>query len=180
MHPWHDLDVGDDLDAAFPVVIETPKDWHVQYAVDSATGLLSVKRVLFGAVHYPANYGFIPRTMTPDGDPLDVLVLGQYPIEPLAIARARAIALVEVREAKQRDDKIVAVHVDDPVFAEYDRFEALPAYLMREIRQFFVDYRALEHDDTSVGGVRGRDDAMRVVHAARQAYRLKFGKVHGN
>jgi inorganic pyrophosphatase len=180
MHPWHDLDVGEKPAEAFTAVIETPLSSRVKYALDADTGLLAVKRILFSAMQYPANYGFIPRTLSPDGDALDVLVLGQHPIEPLTIVRARAIGLVEMREGALRDDKIVAVHVDDPVFAEYERIDALPAYLMREVRQFFIDYRALEHTSATVGGVRGRDDALRALEAARQAYRTKFGEARGS
>jgi inorganic pyrophosphatase len=180
MHPWHELHLGDDPAEAFTAVIETPLDSRVKYALDADTGLLVVKRVLFSAMHYPANYGFAPRTLSPDGDALDVLVLGQYPIEPLTIVRARAIGLVEMREGQRRDDKIVAVHVDDPVFAEYERIDALPAYLMREVRQFFMDYRAREHESAIVGGVRGRDDALRALEAARKAYQAKFGEARGS
>ena len=180
MHPWHDLLLGDEPDKAFTAVIETPLDSRVQYTLDSDTGVLAVKRILFSAMHYPANYGFLPRTLSPDGDALDVLVLGQHPIEPLATVRARAIGLVEMRDDRRRDDKVVAVHIDDPVFADYTRIDALPPYLMREVRQFFMDYRALEGVRSSINGVRDRHAAIRAIEAARDAYARKFGDARGS
>src|SRR5689334_821106 len=114
MHPLHDIalppDVGEDL----PVVIEIPRGSKAKYELDKETGLLRLDRVLYSSVHYPANYGFIPRTHAGDGDPLDVLVLMQEPLHPLCIVRARAIGGFFMRDDKGDDDKIVMVCVDDP------------------------------------------------------------------
>src|SRR6476660_10106569 len=113
-HPVNDLEVPDDISAFVPTVIEIPRGSHLKYEVDKPTGLLRLDRVLYSAVHYPANYGFIPRTHAEDGDPLDVLVLMQEPVAPLCIVRARAIGGLKMRDDKGEDDKIVAVAVDDP------------------------------------------------------------------
>ena len=116
MHPWHDSYIDDSLIAtAFPVVIEIPKGSTNKYELDKETGLLRLDRVLYSAVYYPADYGFIPRTFCDDGDPLDVLVLGQEPVYPLTIVEARAIGVMRMRDEKGVDDKIVAVSVRDPV-----------------------------------------------------------------
>ena len=110
MHPWHDIYVDDEqVDEAFPVVIEVPKGSKNKYELDKEIGLLRLDRVLYSAVHYPANYGFIPRTFCDDGDPLDVLVLGQEPVVPLSIVMARAVGVMRMRDDKGIDDKIVAV-----------------------------------------------------------------------
>ena len=110
MHAWHDIYVDDHLvEKAFPVVIEVPMGSKNKYELDKKTGLLQLDRVLYSAVHYPANYGFIPRTYCDDGDPLDVLVLGQEPVVPLTIVRARAIGVMRMRDEKGHDDKIIAV-----------------------------------------------------------------------
>src|ERR671912_332210 len=119
MHPWHDSYVDDAIvGSAFPVVIEIPKGSKNKYELDKETGLLRLDRVLYSAVHYPADYGFIPRTYCDDGDPLDALVLGQEPVYPLTIVQARAIGVMRMRDEKGIDDKIVAVSVYDPAIAE--------------------------------------------------------------
>ena len=119
MHAWHDVELGDDIAGHFRAVIEIPKGSKIKYELDKATGLLGVDRVLHSAVHYPANYGFLPRTFCDDGDPLDVLVLGQEPVVPLCILRARAIGVLTMSDEKGADDKIVAIHVDDPEYEHY-------------------------------------------------------------
>src|SRR5690349_22763701 len=114
MHAWHDVTPGRKLPYEFMTVIEIPKGSSVKYELDKATGLLRLDRVLYSAVHYPANYGFIPRTYCDDGDPLDALVLGQEPVIPLAIVEARAIGVMRMRDEKGIDDKIIAVSPNDP------------------------------------------------------------------
>jgi len=140
MHPWHDAYVDDALIAtAFPVVIEIPKGSKNKYELDKETGLLKLDRVLYSAVHYPANYGFIPRTFCEDGDPLDALVLGQEPVNPLTMMDARAIGVMRMRDEKGLDDKIIAVSVKDPAVSDYMDHTQLPAHLLREIRRFFEE-----------------------------------------
>src|SRR5215813_4394774 len=116
MNPWHDVAIGEDPAQSFHCVIEVPSGSKIKYELDKTTGLLRVDRVLWSAVHYPANYGFIPRTYCGDGDPLDVLVLCQEPVEPMCIMRARAVGVMQMRDDKGVDDKIIAVHLDDPAF----------------------------------------------------------------
>src|SRR5438445_13160055 len=108
-HPWHDVPLPDDPAKGFPAFIEIPMGSKVKYELDKATGLLRVDRVLYSAVHYPANYGFLPRTYCEDGDPLDVLVLGQEPVVPLCVLRARPIGVITMSDEKGRDDKIIAI-----------------------------------------------------------------------
>ena len=103
-----------------------------------------VDRVLFSAVHYPSNYGFIPQTYAEDHDPLDVLVLGQEPVVPLAVLTAKAIGLMQMRDQGESDDKIIAVHVHAPDYAHSNSIFELPAHRMREVKRFFEDYKALE------------------------------------
>jgi inorganic pyrophosphatase len=126
MHAWHDVELGEDTAQEFVAVIEIPKGSKVKYELDKVTGLLRVDRVLHSAVHYPANYGFLPRTFCGDGDPLDVLVLGQEPVTPLCLLRARAIGVMTMTDDKGVDDKIIAIHIDDPEYAHY-REAAEPA-----------------------------------------------------
>ena len=172
MHPWHDTYVDDAvLATAFPVIVEIPKGSTNKYELDKETGLLRLDRVLYSAVHYPADYGFIPRTYCDDGDPLDVLVLGQEPVYPLTIVQARAIGVMRMRDEKGVDDKIVAVSVRDPAFADYTDKIQLPGHVMRQVQQFFEDYKVLEDKPVVVEELLGPDAALQVIRAALELYK---------
>jgi inorganic pyrophosphatase len=179
MHPWHDTYLDDaSIESAFPVIIEIPKGSTNKYEMDKETGLLRLDRVLHSAVYYPADYGFIPRTYCDDGDPLDVLVLGQEPVYPLTIVQARAIGVMRMRDEKGIDDKIVAVSVYDPAFADYHDKAQLPAHVLRQVRRFFEDYKALEHKQVVVEDLLGPADALRIVRDALDLYRrLRRGEL---
>ena len=171
MHPWHDCYVdAAGVDSAFPVIIEIPKWSKNKYELDKETGLLRLDRVLYSAVHYPADYGFIPQTYCDDGDPLDVLVLGQEPVYPLTIVQARAIGVVRMHDEKGGDDKIVAVSVHDPAFAEFTHKDQLPAHVMRELQRFFEDYKALEQKPVQVDDLLGPDEAVQTIREALALY----------
>jgi inorganic pyrophosphatase len=149
-----------------------------KYELDKNTGLLRLDRVLFSAVHYPANYGFIPLTFCDDGDPLDALVLGQEPVHPLTIVDARAIGVMQMRDEKGLDDKIVAVSIRDPAFADYVDKDQLPQHMLREIRRFFEDYKALEQKQVVVEDMLGPADALRVLRESLTVYRqLRRGEL---
>lgn len=171
MHPVHDIEVPADIAAFVPALIEIPRGSHLKYEVDKPTGLLRLDRVLYSAVHYPANYGFIPRTHADDGDPLDILVLMQEPVEPLTIVRARPLGGLRMID-RGGDDKIVAVCIDDPAYAHYDTVQALPPHVLRELDRFFRDYKLLEgkQAEVEVGDLYGRDHALDVIRASRAAY----------
>jgi inorganic pyrophosphatase len=172
MHPWHDTYVDDTLIATtFPVIVEIPKGSTNKYELDKETGLLRLDRVLYSAVYYPADYGFIPRTYCDDGDPLDALVLGQEPVYPLTIVEARAVGVMRMRDEKGVDDKIVAVSVRDPSFAEYTDKAQLPGHVLRQVRRFFEDYKVLEHKQVVVEDMLGPDDAVRIIKEALEMYR---------
>src|SRR5512139_84771 len=182
MHPWHDIYVDDHLIAKeFPVVIEVPKGSRCKYELDKESGLMRLDRVLYSSVFYPANYGFIPRTFCDDGDPLDALVLSQEPVHPLTLVEARAIGVMRMRDEKGIDDKIVAVSVSDPAFAEYTDKVQLPAHMLREIRRFFEDYKVLEHKQVIVEDMLGVADAVRIIREALDLYRqLRRGELNLN
>lgn len=170
IHPWHDLPLGEDPTDWFQCVIEVPSGSKNKYELDKQSGLLRLDRVLYSAVHYPANYGFLPRTYCDDGDPLDVLVFGQEPVTPLCIVRARPIGLMTMRDEKGQDDKIIAVAIDDPEFNHYQSVEELPPHRFLELRRFFLDYKALEHKNVDVDHMRGRDDAEKAIKDAIELY----------
>jgi inorganic pyrophosphatase len=179
MHPWHDSYIDDTIIAnAFPTVIEIPKGSKNKYELDKESGLLRLDRALHSAVYYPADYGFIPRTYCDDGDPLDVLVLAQEPVYPLTLVEARAIGVMRMRDEKGVDDKIVAVSVHDPAYADYSDKDQLPAHVLRQLRRFFEDYKALEHKQVVVEDLHGPTEAIAIIRDALELYRkLRRGEV---
>ncbi len=179
MHAWHDIYVDDELvDGAVPVVIEVPRGSKNKYELDKETGFLRLDRVLYSAVHYPANYGFIPRTFCDDGDPLDVLVLGQEPVYPLTIVHARVIGVMRMRDDKGLDDKILAVNVGDPAVSDYRDRSELPSHVEREIKRFFQDYKVLEHKTVEVDHFLGPAEGLAIVREALELYRrLRRGEL---
>jgi inorganic pyrophosphatase len=170
VHPWHDVPLPDNCEKWFPAFIEIPKGSNVKYELDKPTGLLLVDRVLYSAVYYPANYGFIPRTWCEDGDPLDVLVLGEEPVVPQTLMRARAIGVMRMRDDKGQDDKIIAVHVDDADFNSYRDISELPAHRMRQLPRFFLDYKILEGKEVMVEDPLGADVALTIIQQAIDYY----------
>ena len=174
MNPWHDLSLGDKCPDLFPAVIEVPKGSKNKYELDKESGMIRVDRVLFSSVHYPANYGFIPRTFCEDDDPLDVLVLGQDPVVPLTIMMAKPIGVMKMRDNGEADDKIIAVHANDPEFNHYNSIRELPPHRQNELRNFFENYTALEHKEVVVEHFLDVDDAKRVILEAIALYRTEF------
>ena len=178
MHPVHDIEVPADVATFVPAVIEIPRGSRLKYEIDKPTGLLRLDRVLYSAVHYPANYGFIPRTHADDGDPLDILVLMQEPVQSLTIVRARALGGLRMVDEHGGDDKIVAVCVDDPAYAHYRDLDELPPHVMRELDRFFRDYKVLEgkQDAVEVGALYDAARALEVIGEARAAYERGEGR----
>ena len=169
-HPVHDIEVPADIATCVPTVVEIPKGSHLKYEVDKPTGLLRLDRVLYSAVFYPANYGFIPRTHADDGDPLDILVLMQEPVHPLTIVTARAIGGLRMVDDKGGDDKIIGVCVDDPAFEHYEALDQLPPHMMKELERFFRDYKILEEKRVEVDTFYDRRKALEIIQSSRDAY----------
>ena len=173
MNAWHDVALGEETPEFFRAVIEIPIGSRVKYELDKPTGLLKVDRVLFSAVHYPANYGFLPRTYCDDNDPLDVLVLGQVEVVPLSILRAKTIGVMQMIDQNEEDAKIIAVHADDPEYREYRDVSELPEYRLKLIKRFFEDYKALENKKIKVERFMGRFDACNIIIKAMEMYQNK-------
>jgi len=146
MHPVHDIEVPPDIAAFVPAVIEIPRGSHLKYEVDKPTGLLRLDRVLYSAVHYPANYGFIPRTHADDGDPLDILVIGPVPVAVGCVVRSRPIGVLIMEDDKGNDDKVLAVPTDDlhPYYSAVSSYRAMPQIFLDQVAHFFTHYKDLE------------------------------------
>ena len=169
-HAWHDVTPGENLPLEFMSVIEIPMGSSVKYELDKATGLLRLDRILYSAVFYPANYGFIPQTYAEDDDPLDVLVLCQEAVAPLALVRARAIGLMTMIDSGKKDHKILAVAVDDPEYDGFREAEELPAHRLAMLRRFFQDYKQLEGKSVEVDEFQPAELATPVIEDALERY----------
>ncbi len=173
MHPWHDVDPGADAPKLVTAVVEVPKGSKTKYELDKTCGLIRVDRILFSSAHYPANYGFIPRTYCGDHDPLDILVLGQESVVPLTLMNAKPIGVMKMLDQGEADDKIIAVHANDPEYSFYESIDQLPPHRTIEIQSFFEDYKKLENKVVVVERFLGRDDAVRVIADALALYRAR-------
>ena len=165
--PWHDVEAGgEDLPAQFNAIIEIPLGSSNKYELDKKTGLLKLDRVLYSAVYYPANYGFIPQTLAEDGDPLDVLVLGAEPVVPLTLVAARAIGLMSMKDQEDLDHKVIAVHVNDPEYNSYHDVHQLPPHKLAVLKRFFEDYKSLEQKRVVVDDIQPAEYAYPVIEHA--------------
>jgi len=169
-HPWHDLEIGPDAPAVFNCVIEIGKGSKVKYELDKKSGLIKVNRVLYSSVVYPHNYGFIPRTLCEDSDPLDVLVIMQEPVLPGCFLRARAIGLMPMIDQGEKDDKIIAVCADDPEYRHYKDIKELPPHRLAEIRRFFEDYKKNENKEVAVDDFLGAESAVMAIEHSMDVY----------
>lgn len=154
----------------FVGVVEIPAGSKVKYELDKETGLLRVDRVLYSAVHYPANYGFIPQTFAEDDDPLDVLVLCQEPVAPLTLVQARAIGVMTMLDSGKRDHKILAVAVDDPEYNGFQEASELPPHRLTLLRRFFQDYKTLEGKAVEVDEFQPSAVALPIIEEALERY----------
>ncbi len=169
-HPWHDVTPGENLPREFTAVVEIPMGSSVKYELDKKTGLLKLDRMLYSAVYYPANYGFIPQTYAEDDDPLDVLVLCQEAVAPLTLVAARAIGLMTMIDNGKKDHKILAVAIHDPEYSHIRDFEEIPAHRLAMLRRFFQDYKQLEGKAVEVDHFQSGDSSLPIIESALEEY----------
>jgi len=168
-HPWHDVDPG--TPGSFTAIVEIPLGSSNKYELDKKSGLLKLDRVLHSAVHYPANYGFIPQTLAEDGDPLDVLILAAESVFPLTLIAARPIGLMTMMDQDELDYKIIAVGINDPEYNTYHDVHELPKHRMAVIRRFFEDYKTLENKRVVVDDILPALEAVPVIEKSLSVYR---------
>jgi len=170
IHPWHDVTPGEDLPQEFHAVIEIPFGSSVKYELDKQSGLIKLDRVLFSAVYYPANYGFIPQTLAEDDDPLDVMVFCQETVVPLTLMQARTIGIMTMIDGGKKDHKIIAIALDDPEFNSYREAQEMPPHRMTMLRRFFQDYKQLEGKAVEVDEIEPAAAAYPVIEEALARY----------
>ncbi len=170
MNIWHDISPKRISPADFVAVIEIEKGSKKKYELDKETGLIMLDRILYTSTHYPANYGFIPRTYGDDLDPLDVLVLCSETIEPLTLVRCYPIGVISMVDNGRQDEKIIAVPFQDPNYNSYRDIDDLPEHIFSEMRHFFTVYKALENKQTAVKEIAGHEEAERIIQAAIDSY----------
>lgn len=174
MNIWHDIDDKRINPEEFVAVIEISKGSKMKYELDKETGMLLLDRVLYTSTHYPANYGFIPRTLAGDDDPLDVLVLCQENIIPLTLVKAYPIGVIKMIDSNEIDEKIIAIASDDPSMNVYRNIKDLPKHTFDEIRHFFEVYKALEGKTTVVNEIQGREEALKIIQSTIDTYKKTF------
>ena len=175
MNIWHDINEERIKPDDFISIIEIPKGGKNKYELDKETGLLRLDRVLYTATHYPANYGFIPRTYAEDNDPLDVLVLCQEEIAPMTLVECYPIGVINMIDSEENDEKIIAIAKKDPFLNTYNDISELPRHISSEIMHFFEVYKQLEEKETVVEKVLGREEAEKIIQKSIESYNQKFG-----
>lgn len=174
MNIWHDIDPARITPEKYCGVIEISKGSKTKYEIDKETGLLKVDRVLYTSTIYPANYGFIPRTFADDGDPLDILVLCTEPIIPMTLVQCYPIGVIRMLDSGRLDEKIISIPFGEPNYAGIKDIGDLPGHIFDEMKHFFTVYKALEHKETLVNDVAGRDEAVGIVAGAIENYIATF------
>ena len=174
MNIYHDLHPDRVRPDDFIAVIEIPKNSKVKYELDKDTGLISMDRILYTSTHYPANYGFIPRTFADDDDPLDVLVICSEILHPMSLVRCYPVGVIKMLDNGRADEKIIAIPYGDPTYNGYRSIHTLPKHVTDEMHHFFSVYKALERKDTAVDEVMGEEDAHRIVETCIENYKKKF------
>lgn len=173
---WHDISPKRIAPEDFICVIEITKGSKKKYELDKETGLIMLDRILYTSTHYPANYGFIPRTYGDDGDPLDVLLICAEQLEPMTLVRAYPVGVITMIDNGRSDEKIIAIPYNDPNYNMYNGIDQLPKHIFDEMRHFFTVYKNLENKETAVDEVKGRDAAIEIIRTAIDSYVENFCK----
>ena len=174
MNIWHDISDGRIRAEDFIAVIEVPKGSKKKYELDKETGMIRLDRVLYTSTQFPSNYGMIPRTLSKDGDPLDVLVLCSEELDPGVLVRCFPIGLIEMIDGGTCDEKIIAIPFKDPYFGDYTDVSELPKHAAQEIIHFLGIYKALEGGEIEVKPLKNRAEAVGVINDAKRNYSKRF------
>lgn len=171
---WHDVNPKRVTPEDFLAVIEIPKGSKKKYELDKETGVMILDRILYTSTHYPANYGFIPRTYGDDCDPLDVVVLCSEEIDTMTFVRCYPIGVIIMKDNGKLDEKIISIPFKDPNYNMYKNISELPAHIFDEMTHFFSVYKNLEGKETVVDEVQGREKAVEIIEHCIDNYVTKF------
>ncbi|HPU94777.1 MAG TPA: inorganic diphosphatase [Candidatus Gracilibacteria bacterium] len=171
-HPWHDVSTGEDVPQVVNCIVEIPKGSRLKYELDKTSGLLRLDRVLFSSVFYPENYGFIPQTFCDDGDPLDIVLISESAITPLAIVDAKVIGVMQMLDSGEADDKIIAVAANDMSVNHIDDIDQLPPHFIVALQNFFEEYKKLEKNKTvKVQKFQKKKVAYKIIKESMKMYK---------
>lgn len=174
MNIWHNIDPKRISTDDFIAVIEISKGSKKKYELDKETGLIILDRVLYTSTHYPANYGFIPRTLASDNDPLDVLVICQEDLEPMSLVKCYPIGVIKMVDNEEQDEKIIAIPFGDPTYTKYKDISKLPNHMLDEMQHFFEVYKNLEGLNTHIISISGPREAKEIINLSMKKYNQVF------
>lgn len=174
---WHSVSPGEDSPEFVQSIIEIPKGSKAKYELDKESGLLKLDRVLFSSVHYPANYGFIPKTYCDDHDPLDIMVICSIDVVPMCLIEAKVIGVMQMIDDNEKDDKIIAVAKNDMSVNHINDIEELPPHTLVEMKRFFEDYKNLEQKQVIVKRFLHREEAYKIIREAVELYKVTFPEI---
>jgi inorganic pyrophosphatase len=176
MNLWHDVSPGDKLPDEMNVIIEINKGSKNKYEIDKETGLIALDRAMHTAQDYPFDYGFVPQTLWDDDDALDVVVLTTYPLTPGILVNVRPVAIMNMIDGGDADDKVIAVPVDDPRWDDAQDLDDINKHTVKEMEHFFATYKKIQNKEVSVNGFRGKADALAAVERSIKLYNDKYAK----
>ena len=177
MNIWHDIDEKRITSDEFVAVIEIAKGSKKKYELDKETGLIKLDRILHTSTMYPANYGFIPKTLSGDGDPLDVLVLSSEALDPLVLVKCYPVGMMIMLDDGEKDEKIIAIPCNDPLYNEYKTLDKLPRHIADEMINFFRVYKDSNEGVTKVDGAPKDEKFAKItIEEAKENYKKHFGK----
>lgn len=156
------------------VIIEIPKGSKNKYEIDKETGLIALDRAMHTSQDYPFDYGFVPQTLWDDADALDVIVLTTYPLAPSILVRVRPVAIMNMVDGGDADDKVIGVPVDDPRWEDVKDLGDINKHTLKEIEHFFITYKNLQNKEVSISGFKGAGEAR----AAFERGRTMYGEKH--
>jgi len=175
IHPWHGIEVGPKQPKIVNCIVEIPRDSTIKYELDKASGLLKLDRYMYSAVHYPADYGFIPKTLWEDGDPLDIFILTHRPTYSLTLCEAKVIGAIRMIDNGEKDDKILAVHAQDPRYSEWNSIKDIPKHFLKELHHFLETYKELQGKKVKVYEILDKQHAFKDIKRAQELYKKEFG-----
>ncbi|MEK7564159.1 MAG: inorganic diphosphatase [Patescibacteria group bacterium] len=178
MNLWHDITVGENAPDEVNCIVEISKGSHNKYEIDKETGLIKLDRANYGSSSYPFDYGFVPQTLWDDGDALDIVLLTTYPIHPGILVSVRPVAIMEMTDSGDSDNKIIAVPVEDKRWDDVKDLGDLNQHTLKECQDFFENLKNLKGKGklNVIHGYKGKDAAIEAIKHSQKLYQEKFGK----